>query len=251
MQLINLSRNFVIGLLVVLLTACGSQPSKQQSAQTTGELDAPVYVTFDFQRAAKAPYSLSDFAPNPYQAAPAPEAAVKEYQQAMRLLRTGEIDSAKQKLLVMVDAYPELSGPAYNLAVLSKQQDDLEQALKYAELAVERNRYNFDAQNLQAQILREQGHFDRAEQVYLSLIKTWSGYVLAYRNIGVLYDLYMGRTEDALVYYRQYNHLLDQPEPQVHGWIVDIERRLGVAPLGQAVESTSDVPAEEDEYNEE
>jgi|SRR5690554_1774967 len=213
----------------LVLVACSSQPDMKVDES---EQDAIVVRDFDFKRAEKRPFTAEELGENPYlSTAPVAASAIKEFRFAVEALRGGNQDLAEQQLKEMLDNYPELSGPAYNLAVLSKQQGDLEQASYYLEIAVQRNAHNFDALNLQAQILREQGEFDRAEQRYLSIINAWGGYAPAYRNLGVLYDLYMGRTEEALVYYRQYNYMLAEPDPQVNGWIIDTERRLGVPPL--------------------
>ena len=60
------------------------------------------------------------------------------------------------------------------------------------------------------------------------MIQRWGGCLEAYKALGVLLDLYMGRSEDALGYYRQYNDLLPEPSVEVKGWIADIERQLGI-----------------------
>lgn len=239
-----------------LLAGCGKTPVKP--AEPIAD-QAPVIRTFDFEAVQKRPIKREEFGPNPnLQAGHAvPEAAVAEYRFALEAVRGGNQDLAEQQFKEMLDKYPELSGPAYNLAVLKKQQGDVEQANQYLDMALTRNYANFDARNMKALILREQGEFDQAEQVYLDIIRSWGGYAPAYRNIGILYDLYLGRTAEALVYYRQYNYMLDEPEPQVTGWIVDIERRLGIPPLSfdepveeevpvEAVDDMTDSPVEAD-----
>jgi tetratricopeptide (TPR) repeat protein len=215
--------------LVVLLVACGqSTPVKNQIAEQDFEIKS-----FSFDAIKKQPISKREFGPSPYMqsAAEVPSSALNEYRFAIEALRGGNQDLGEQQLKEMLEKYPDLSGPAYNLAVLNKEQGNLEQAEAYLDRALTINSANYDARNLQATLLREKGEFDQAEQAYLGILKSWGGYEPAYRNVGVLYDLYLGRAEDALVYYRQYNHMLDEPDPQVNGWIVDIERRYGIAPL--------------------
>ena len=210
---------------VLLLAACGGQQAREPLPSMQPEIRQ-----FDFEAAAKKPIPADAFGANPYlqTATVVPEAAITEYRFAVEALRGGNQDLAEQQLLEMIERYPELSGPAYNLAVLKKQQGDTEAANEYLDIALNRNYANFDARNMKALMLREAGDFDQAEQMYQDIIRSWGGYKPAYRNLGILYDLYMGRAEDALVYYRQYNYMLEEPDPQVEGWIVDIERRYGV-----------------------
>lgn len=214
--------------LCLWLAACGGKQEKQIQ-----EEPQQVVREFDFSAAQKRPIRASEFGPNPYLAAAVtvPEEAMTQYRFAVEALKGGNQDLAEQQLLEMLDSYPALSGPAYNLAVLKRQQGDQEAAEKYLEMALNRNYANFDARNLKALMLREAGEFDQAEQVYRDIISSWGGYAPAYRNLGILYDIFMGRVDDALVYYRQYNYMIDEPDPQVNGWIVDIERRYGIPPL--------------------
>ena len=58
------------------------------------------------------------------------------------------------------------------------------------------------------------------------MLNLWGGYAPAYRNLGILYDLYFGDIEKALGYYQDYQAFFAEPNRQVKGWIVDIERRL-------------------------
>lgn len=216
----------------LLLTACSKAPVKKQD-HLANQAEAPVVRNFDFSQAAKRPMKAEEFGPNPYlqTETAVPDVALREYRFAIEAVRGGNQDLAEQQLKEMLEKYPSLSGPAYNLAVLKKKQGKNEEASSYLDIALNRNYSNFDARNLKGVLLREQGEFDQAEQVYLDIINSWGGYAPAYRNLGVLYDLYMGRVDEALVYYRQYNYMIAEPDPQVSGWIVDIERRYGIPPL--------------------
>lgn len=210
----------------LVLAACSSNTSKKIDSL---EQDTLSVQAFDFKRAQQRPYTAKELGDNPHANLPVSESARQEFRFAVEALRGGNQDLAEQQLREMLEKYPELSGPAYNMAALKKEQGDIEQAEYYLQVALERNPHNFDALNMQAHMLREEGKFDQAEQIYQQIINAWGGYAPVYRNMGVLYDLYMGRVEEALVYYRQYNFMLNEPDPQVHGWIMDTERRLGVA----------------------
>lgn len=225
----KLTMRLAIIFISVVLVACSGTPTKK--LDPVQEDQASSVASFDFNRAKKRPYKAIEFGENPNSSILIVDSARQEFRFAVEALRGGNQDLAEQQLKEMLQRYPELSGPAYNLAVLKKEQGDVEQVEHYLSMALERNPNNFDALNMQAHSLREAGEFDRAEQIYHQIIAAWGGYAPAYRNMGVLYDLYMGRLEEALVYYRQYNFMLNEPDPQVYGWIIDTERRLGVPHL--------------------
>jgi len=85
-----------------------------------------------------------------------------------------------------------------------------------------------DARTERAVELRRQGEFDAAEQHYLACLADRPDYGLAYLNLGILYELYLGRLDQALDAYRRYQALAGQPDPRVTHWMQDIERRTGV-----------------------
>ena len=43
---------------------------------------------------------------------------------------------------------------------------------------------------------------------------------------GILYELYLGRFDDALKAYQTYQTLTDTPDLRVAGWVSDLQRRL-------------------------
>ena len=75
-------------------------------------------------------------------------------------------------------------------------------------------------------VLREQGRFDEAEQVYLSALTVWDDHATTHRNLGVLYDLYRGERERALEHYYRYQALTGGEDRTVAGWIIDLERQF-------------------------
>ncbi len=220
---------------VFFLVSCGGADKKEEE---------PVALTTEQIRIME----LVKFGPDPYLAT-APvfkkedkEAKAKfdalkaEFESATKLLASDEA-AAEVKLKALMEKYPTYSGPVYNLAVLEKNRGNVKAEKDYLDEAIKRNPMNFSARNLRALIYRDDGKFADAEKEYLEIIKLWGGYLTAYKNIGILYDLYMGRSSDALPYYKKYNFLIPTPDKQVTGWIVDIERRVGTQPVPQVQES--------------
>lgn len=208
----------------LLIAACASQDSKPQYPSNKDAVPAKPY---DYEKMKRKPVAAKVFGDNPYlqTAVELSPQAISEYQFSVKALQGGNQDLGELQLQNMLEEYSDLSGPAYNLAALEHERGNTEQALEYLEVALKRNQNNFDAHNLLASIKREQGEFEQAEEIYLGILGQWGGYAPAYRNLGVLYDLYLGDPVKAIVFYRQYNAMLAKPDNQVEGWIVDIERR--------------------------
>lgn len=211
---------FVLLVLAVFLASCGGASKKNE--------DEVVELTPEQIRIME----LVKFGPDPYESnlpVLAPETKV-EFDLVIKQLVAGDELGAEQQLKAFAKKYPELSGALYNLGVMEQKRGNLEAAKEYLNQAITRNANNLNARNLRALIYRDEGDFPAAEKEYQEIIKLWGGYLTAYKNLGILYDLYMGRFEEALPYYQKYNALIPQPDKQVYGWIVDIERRLATMP---------------------
>lgn len=91
------------------------------------------------------------------------------------------------------------------------------------------NQHNYFAHNRLALVFRELGEFEQAEQHYQYAIASWPAYDNSYLNLGILYDLYMGKKQQALPNYELYQALQDKPVRQVRGWIADLKRQLAKA----------------------
>lgn len=162
-------------------------------------------------------------------APPAPEVRVHNaelFVRATELLTTGRLVEAEALLLEVTEDQPELAGPWINLSqvYLAQQRDD--DALAALEQAVLANPANCAARTELGVLMRHRGEFAAAESHYLACLEYQPDYRAAYLNLGILYDLYLGRLDDALAAYRHYQSLAAEPDQRVHGWVVDLERRL-------------------------
>ncbi|UCE89659.1 MAG: tetratricopeptide repeat protein, partial [Pseudomonadota bacterium] len=72
---------------------------------------------------------------------------------------------------------------------------------------------------------RQRGDFKKAQDAYRQALKIEPDYALAHRNLGILYDLYMGDLSRALKHYERYQALTGGDDRQVDKWIVDLKRR--------------------------
>jgi len=143
-------------------------------------------------------------------------------------LRNDDLGTAERLLSGVTADQPELAGPWLNLAQVYIAQGRTDDARRALERAVDANPANCDARSELALLLRRQGDFAAAEQHYRSCLAARPDYPAAHLNLGILYELYLGRLPEALEAYRRYQALTAEPDRNVAGWVQDIERRLGV-----------------------
>ncbi len=74
-------------------------------------------------------------------------------------------------------------------------------------------------------LLRENGEFKKAEEDYLRSIAIKPDFPEAFLNLGILYELYLGKPEDALKRYKEYVQLGGKRE-DVLVWIDILEKRM-------------------------
>ena len=139
-----------------------------------------------------------------------------------------KFDEAEVLLLEITRDQPELAGPWINLGQIPASREHYAQARRAFTEAVAANPFNCTAHNELAVLSRLHGDFATAESHYLACIERVPGFRAAYLNLGILNELYLGKLDEALVYYRQYQSFLNEPDRRVQGWVMDLERRLGV-----------------------
>ena len=186
----------VFGLVcLLLLSACGTSPTQQ-----SGNINPKA------------------------RAANVPDSATQEYQQVLAAIDSKNWDSAERLLLEMQSTYPRLLSLKATLGWVYWQAGKMDKALAELEPLVKRRLYKSDAHNYLAIIYRQQGQFTQAESLYKDALKIWSGDPVLHKNLGILYELYLGRLDDALTHYRK-AQVLNQGDKKLRGWIKDLERR--------------------------
>ena len=77
---------------------------------------------------------------------------------------------------------------------------------------------------------RMRGEFKDAAASYEQAIKADPQFAPAWRNLGVVSDLYLGDPQRALTALTRYQELTGEEKP-VSGWIAELRQRLGLPPL--------------------
>ncbi len=172
--------------------------------------------------------------PDPYEAQTVeiPAAAQRLFQEAVIAMQSDDYTSAQRLLTQIVQEYPKLSGPYVNLGITLWRLGHLDKAQEAFAFAVKVNPKNSDAYNQHAILLREQGRFAEAEKLYLAALDVWPHSPHSHRNLGILYDLYMGKWDKALEHYQMVKRILPEPSQEIEGWIIDLQRRIDEAAAG-------------------
>lgn len=154
-----------------------------------------------------------------------PDAAFNDFAAAINALKRGNDAAAESALRTMIRNYPQVSGPYANLAGILANKGEDEEALTLARQAIERNPRSAPAYNLQGLLERRAGNFDAARDAYRKALVADPEFADAQRNLGILYDLYLRESSQALQAYKAYQAMLPEPDQTVGLWIADLERR--------------------------
>lgn len=137
---------------------------------------------------------------------------------------------ATKQLLDITILAPTLSGPWLLLGDIAITKNNKPQAIAHYQQAIYVNEHNYFARNRLASLLRESGDFDGAKTQYNKALHSWPAFTNAHRNLGILLDLYLGETNEALKHYKvafQLDKLNKVAEDRkLKGWIADLSRRV-------------------------
>jgi len=132
---------------------------------------------------------------------------------------------AEALLLKLTALQPRFSGAWTNLGTLYVARDEARAAQTAFEKALEANPSNCAARVSLGVLARRAGDYETAETYYLSCARPMADSLEAYLNLGILYELYMGRFDDALEAYRAYQRVAPAPDERVAMWVRDLEFR--------------------------
>lgn len=146
---------------------------------------------------------------------------------AIALLKAGEFRQAEINLEEIVKVRPDLVEAHFNLGWARFQLKKCREAIPVLLDGLKLKPADIAAFNLIAICQRTLGQFTEAEKTYLQGLLLAPDNDKLHLNIGVLYDLYLFRPEQALEHYRQYQSLQKSPDTRVAGWIALLERKDG------------------------
>ncbi|MDJ0776614.1 MAG: tetratricopeptide repeat protein [Gammaproteobacteria bacterium] len=210
----NYSKTLTLVIGLLLLAACSSTPGP-------GPAPAP--------EATQAPASDGGQADAQDVPADTPEPVdfnQRAYLEAIASLKNGNVDQALDLLLEVSREAPDKPYIFTNIGLAYLKLEQPGKAEQAFLDALEQDDRDAVAHNHLGILLRQQGNFAEALRHYRRAIQIDDEYAPAYLNLGILYDLYLQDLEKALRHYETYLSLTGEENPQVTGWITDIQRQL-------------------------
>ena len=209
----------------MLLSGCASTPQQKPDTPSAGSPQAGAAAPN------AGPSAGSASAPGSGGPAGPPSAqATADFNRAVNVMRSGNATEAELQFKQMTLAYPRLSTPFVNLGILYRKAGQLDQSEEALKGAVERNGGSAVAWNELGATQRLRGEFPDAAASYEKAIAADSNFAPAYRNLGVVSDLYLGDPERALTALERYKELTGEDRP-VTSWIAELRQRTGKPPL--------------------
>jgi Flp pilus assembly protein TadD len=219
----------------MLLVACGSAPSKPKEASSE-PVTVGAKAASGKQGAAAPGQAGSNAAPGASSgsASTAPVAVTArgkaDFDRAVGLMRSGNNTEAELEFKQVALQFPQLAAPYVNLGILYRKTGRLDLSEDSLKTAVERNDGSAVAWTELGATQRLRGEFPNAAASYEKAISADPNFAPAYRNLGVVSDLYLGDPERALTAFERYKELTGEEKP-VTGWIAELRARTGKPPL--------------------
>jgi len=156
-----------------------------------------------------------------------------DFDRAVGLMRSGKTTEAELEFKQVGLQFPQLASPYINLGILYRKSGHLEQSEDALKTAVEREDGSAMAWTELGATQRMRGEFPNAAASYEKAIAADPNFAPAYRNLGVVSDLYLGDPERALTAFERYKELTGEEKP-VSGWIAELRQRTGKPPIRKA-----------------
>jgi Flp pilus assembly protein TadD len=230
-------------IVMLLLAACSSSPEKKSRTKSGEETTAASGASI---------LPPGPALPNPYLQSKTnvSRQVAQGFTDATRAMRNKQWTQAESLLQKIVTENSKLSGAYLNLGLVYRALNDDAKAEQAFNQAITANPNNLEAYNALAIFKREKGDFAAAQANYTKALSVWPWHPESHKNLAILYDLYMGKNQEALAHYEAYQQLVGESDKNINSWIADMQRRLGIAPKPKAAPAVemsveSEVSAEE------
>jgi Flp pilus assembly protein TadD len=157
--------------------------------------------------------------------APVNPQAQAAFDAARAHLRAGRVAEAERGFRDVIARHPELGGAHANLGLILRnagKDDDSIAALEQAVKVSPKQPVYFNQLGVS---YRHKGQFQKARNAYEQAIALDANYADAHLNLGVLLDLYLGDSAQALTHYERYLALSPAGDPAVGKWVADLKNR--------------------------
>lgn len=148
-----------------------------------------------------------------------------DFTKAVTMMGQGQYDKAIVLMEQVIAQAPELTAPHIDIALAYEKKGETEKAEKHLKTALELVPGHPVASNIYGLLLRKNGHFTEAGEIFEASLKRFPEYLPARKNLGILYELYLGNLAAALKQYEIYSEATPEDE-EVTTWIASVRQRL-------------------------
>src|SRR5581483_1329294 len=211
----------VLAIAMLFLAACSSTPSKptESSSQPVGATSGADVATGATGANGGAGHAgagkpgtpgvagasgAAGGGANPAAAVPITARGKADFDRAVGAMKAGNTTEAELEFKQVALQFPQLSSPYVNLGILYRKTGRLDQSEEALKTAVERNDGSAVAWTELGATQRLRGEFPNAAASYEKAIAADPNFAPAYRNLGVVSDLYLGDPERALTAFERY-----------------------------------------------
>ncbi len=213
---------------VLALSGCATQPQTQAPAEVTVQETARFLPRQQYdEKGLKIAYQPAE---NPYllQSGSINKGSVLLFIEARKALAADDEKTAIQKLNVIIQNDKTLAGPLVMLGDIDMKHERFSAAVSYYQRALSINPGNVNAALGLAQAQRRLGQFVAAQNTYVQALQQWPDFPEAHLNLGVLYDLYLNKPEQAQAHYEAYLFLTNYRSHAAHDWLAEVRSRTGI-----------------------
>lgn len=144
---------------------------------------------------------------------------------ARRAWSDGDLGEARAILDDLLEVRPKHPDLLANAAIVARAEGEPEEARELFNEALKVDPGHRVASNNLSLLLREEGEFIEARRALIRALEYHPDDPTLHYNLAVVYELYLQDLQKALDHYQRYLSLITEPDPEVEGWVVDLERR--------------------------
>ena len=155
-----------------------------------------------------------------------PPAAEALFEQARVAMAANKPGQAAVLLSRFTKTWPAYASPFTDLGIAYMRLGKNDEALAAFAEAIKRRPADCRAQVATGILQRRRHAFKAAETAYNACLAADPNNKAALLNLGILYEIYLGKLPEALAAYRHYQSLQKAPDKRVAGWIAALSRQI-------------------------
>ena len=228
--LVLATKKAALAVSLILLAACASNMTLPAAGEKAQLKETALYLP---KQAYSEQGSLIRYEEqeNPYLAVKSriDKGSVLLYIEAKKAKRNGDLKTAKKKLLVITKNDDSISGPWVMLGDIALTEKKYPQAEKHYQQAITINSKNINAYVALAQVQRIMGAYHVAQNTLALALNLWPDFPEAHLNLGILYDLYLNKSEKSQQHIEAYLFLTHYKNQKAINWYSEVQSRTGIS----------------------